>query len=233
MLWQRHNKNDLRSIRTGDIINITGELKNQAVKLGRSPETVFDHWLEFILFNWDIKPEPINGWPYPKEKSVLFTTATRALAFSLSDMLRIKPWYDFLGYIYEKRVVGPGRKSGSGQYFTPGNLADAMVSIANADGSSPGEITDPCCGSGRLLLAAHALNPAARIVAKDLDRTCCMMTAVNLLFHGCVAKIIHGNSLVPDDEREVWLVSPYLHGGDSPDYGPQHCKNVITDNHDS
>lgn len=34
MLWQRHNKNDLRSIRTGDIINITGELKNQAVNDG-------------------------------------------------------------------------------------------------------------------------------------------------------------------------------------------------------
>ena len=34
ILWQRHNKNDLRMIECGDIISITGELKNQAVSMG-------------------------------------------------------------------------------------------------------------------------------------------------------------------------------------------------------
>jgi len=31
MLWQRHNKNNLNIIKNGDIISITGELKNQAI----------------------------------------------------------------------------------------------------------------------------------------------------------------------------------------------------------
>lgn len=34
MLWQRHNKNSLDLINSGDIISVTGELKNQSVTNG-------------------------------------------------------------------------------------------------------------------------------------------------------------------------------------------------------
>ena len=49
MLWQRHNKNDLNTIKEGDIISITGELKNQAVMVNF-------RWIrQMMLFVYDFE----------------------------------------------------------------------------------------------------------------------------------------------------------------------------------
>lgn len=195
------------------ILGIFDKLYNQFSF--RAPDTFFDHWLEFILWNWNIEPKPIPDWPYSISENRRFLEATRNLALALSDMLRIKPWYDAFGEIYETRVASHLRKHGKGQYFTPMNVAECMAALVDGDYKDKDVIVDPCCGSGRLILAAHELNPKATFVAVDLDRTCCMMAAVNFLLHGCRGKVVHGNSLnLPDNiEDETWYINPNLGTG--------------------
>lgn len=52
------------------------------------------------------------------------------------------------------------RRDFEGEYFTPPDLADLMVHLVHPDRGGPGQgrpatVYEPCCGTGRLLLAAR------------------------------------------------------------------------------
>ena len=178
------------------------ELNN---KLHGSAERTFDDLLEWIVNGFHIGGKGIGGWRYTPEQTAFFLDTFKALVSAMNAILKTRPWYDFLGNIYETFVAGILRKRGAGQFFTPMNVADCMAKIAKPENGE--SICDPCCGSGRMLLAAHAENPGAVLYAQDLDRTCVMMTVVNFLLHGCRGRVVWGNSLT-DESREVWVVNP-------------------------
>jgi hypothetical protein len=69
MLWQRHNKNDISLISTGDIISVTGELKNQAVFTG------YNWTRKMMLFVYDF--EIIGG-----KEDKLVPEKTKALTYN-------------------------------------------------------------------------------------------------------------------------------------------------------
>jgi len=115
-------------------------------------------------------------------------------------------WYDFFGGVYEW-ITGTGKKSGLGQFFTPSTLVDVMVALVDIpeDGKDL-LISDPCCGSGRMIIASHAKNPKNFHFATDIDLICCKMTVVNMFVHGCQGEVVWMDALSSDDWRKGWLI---------------------------
>jgi len=135
-----------------------------------------------------------NAKRYKREQLDRFSAmlGTAALALDANPA-------DFLGTIYEEE--GFCDQKYGGQFFTPENVADMMAHMIIGDGNdgAPPVVTvsDPCCGSGRLLLAAaRALGDrAAWFDATDLDQTCQHITYIQMACAGIAGVVRHGNSL--------------------------------------
>ena len=139
----------------------------------------------------------------------LFQDLFRAYIMILHDQIVVgnRKWYDPLGYIYME-ISSRSKASGLGQFFTPKEVCDFMTAILD-----PGEIhretlNDCCCGSGRMLLAGHALNNNVYITAQDIDPVCVEMTCINMAYHGCRGTVICGNSLM-NTVRYAYEINPF------------------------
>ena len=98
-----------------------------------------------------------------------------------------------------------------GQFFTPVSICELMVLCTRTEKGATGKcISDPTCGSGRLLLAYQVHFPGNYLVGEDISRTCCMMTVCNMLIHGCVGEVICHDSLMADKFTDGWKVNPTL-----------------------
>ncbi len=74
--------------------------------------------------------------------------------------------------------------------------------MAKMVGESEGEtICDPCCGSGRMLMAAAKVNPKRIFIGQDIDHRCVQMTAINLALNGLKGYAVWGNSLALEIKR--------------------------------
>lgn len=133
--------------------------------------------------------------------SVLINTSAR--------VLHDKEWYDPLGTYYEV-LASRGKKSSMGQFFTPADLCDMISGLQGTEGMTDKTVSDPCCGSGRLLLSFHAKYPGNFFFAEDLDNICCKMTVINFLTHGVVGEVVHHNSLDPDSYFKGWVINQNL-----------------------
>ena len=171
-----------------------------------SPGDTFDHLLEFIVNGFEIGGEGLKNWPYSKEKTALFLDTFREIVLAQSEILSHTRWYDILGCIYEDAVASKGRRSGSGQFFTPMTVCEMMAGIVTPKEKDE-TVLDPCCGSGRLLLAACAGRPGTRAEGGDIDRTCVLMTVVNFLMHGVRGTVRHKDALT-NQEFDAWVVNP-------------------------
>lgn len=193
-------------------------------KVGRGPETVFDHFLEFVIFGFSLNHGPLTSWPYTKDETVHFFKMFREWVKAMHEILEsYSEWFDFLGELYEYHVAGIRRKQGNGQFFTPFHIVDVMANVTQKESDKEEQIYDPCCGSGRTLLAAYVKNTNAILYGKDLDRTCCMMTVCNFIIHGCRGRVEWGNSLLPDDIKECWITNPHLRDLSTPLGLVPHC----------
>jgi type I restriction enzyme M protein len=106
-------------------------------------------------------------------------------------------WYDALGTYYEVLSSG-SKKQILGQFFTPPDICTLMTQLNGVNDKLTGKgltVHDPCSGSGRLLLAWHALAPGNYQFGADLDPICAKMTAVNMCIHGCEGEAVCMDSL--------------------------------------
>jgi type I restriction-modification system DNA methylase subunit len=88
------------------------------------------------------------------------------------------------------------------QYFTPAPICDLMAQVTAGDEPGLGRsFCDPCCGSGRMLLAMAKIKPYGRFVGQDADLRCVKITAINLALHNLYGYAIWGNSL--SNERKL------------------------------
>jgi len=118
-------------------------------------------------------------------------------------------WCDVFGFYYEQYSSKWKRKN-RGQFFTPESICD-LTAMITVDRTEKGKyVSDMCCGSGRLLLASNAVNPNNIYLAEDIDRICCLMTALNFFIHGMVGEVIWHNSLEPDSYYGGWLINANL-----------------------
>ncbi|MFE4606793.1 N-6 DNA methylase [Streptomyces niveus] len=107
---------------------------------------------------------------------------------------------DIKGDAYEGLLAkgAEDTKTGAGQYFTPRALIDAMVDVMQPQADDT--ITDPACGTGGFLIAAHSyirehhmqdLNReqriglgAGKIFGNELVTGTARLAAMNMLLHG-------------------------------------------------
>ncbi len=99
---------------------------------------------------------------------------------------------DILGDLFQGGITYGER----GQFFTPEPICDLMAQLTAGDEPGLGRsVSDPCCGSGRMLLAKAKLKPFARFVGQDSDLRCVKIAAINLALHNFYGHVIWGNSL--------------------------------------
>ena len=112
---------------------------------------------------------------------------------------------DVLGDFFEQHLSN-GR---NGQFFTPFPVCQMMASMTlgetaidpASENHLPLRILDPCCGSGRMLVASHQLNQSPHeYYGIDIDWTCVKMTAINLFLNGIFnSEVMCADALRPDD----------------------------------
>ena len=104
-------------------------------------------------------------------------------------------YHDPLGDMFMMRIS----HGQNGQFFTPDSVCEFMAAVLDPQGET---LNDPCCGSGRLLLAglkvARESGNDPIIYANDLSYTCAHMCLMNLLYNGARGEVSCGNSLLMD-----------------------------------
>ena len=130
---------------------------------------------------------------------------------------------DILGAIFESIGLSNGH---TGQFFTPENISQFMAKLTfdkelqELQEKPYSTVTDPCIGSGRMLLAyAKTLldagyNYCEKMVgmAVDIDITCVYMSYIQLSMYGIPAVVIHGDSITVE-EWSRWYTPAYVWGG--------------------
>jgi len=200
-----------------EIISMIQELSHET---GKDVKQIMFDLLMFIIvnFNPEVKPDPT--WRYTKEQNKKFHDMMVQWLKVMDEELKHKEWYDPWGDLFMALTPKGGMK---GQFFTPDNICDMMADICNPATAEPKTlcgafgwrvtVNDPTCGSGRNLLAAHAkfIKEKVRqpfLVAEDIDLTCCLMTAVNMMSHGCFGEVICHNTLTdPKGIRIGFLIN--------------------------
>lgn len=103
---------------------------------------------------------------------------------------------DILGDLFQGSIT----YGEAGQYMTPEPVCQMMASmtvgdVAEEEGSARKNVCDPCCGSGRMLLAVADLKPHWEFIGQDVDLRCVRMTAINLALRNLYGYVVWGNSL--------------------------------------
>jgi type I restriction-modification system DNA methylase subunit len=110
----------------------------------------------------------------------------------------LKAKVDGLGAVYEVLGRRSGKDTKAGQFFTPANVVDFMVRLAELDSSDT--VLDPACGTGRFLIWAmddmqkkvsgHDINEQRERIARtqllgtDNDPDVAKLAKMNMYIHG-------------------------------------------------
>ncbi len=113
----------------------------------------------------------------------------RAFGFLVELMEDTKA--DILGDIFQGGIT----YGEHGQFYTPESVTDLMSHMTTEHDSEIRSVSDPCCGSGRMLLAIAKINPHWRFHGQDIDIRCVRMTAINLALRNLHGFILHGGTL--------------------------------------
>jgi len=170
---------------------------------------VFRDFLRWIIHGFSLPgTPPMQDWRYTKEQSVHFGEMFTTWVQIMDHKLKVQNWYDSFGNLFMQLQSKLGQQY-RGQFFTPEHVCELMAGTIIGEQEGIPLISDPAAGSGRLLLAAHAIKPRSYLVAQDVDYVCCLMTVVNFLIHGCIGEVICMNTLTLKDFRGAWLVNEY------------------------
>ena len=125
-----------------------------------------------------------------------------------------KDWYDYLGYFYQNHIQSQSGKQGSGSFYTPANVCSSIaeMTLVSTEDYKDKLIRDPCCGSGRMLLAGHSFAPEAIFIGGDLDLIAVKQTVLNFWIHGVTGSVCHMDGIT-DEFMEGWKVNQYLNHG--------------------
>ncbi len=86
-------------------------------------------------------------------------------------------------------------------------IARAMATMSLMDFEPPEgrrpSVNDPCCGSGRMLLAAAEQNRGFEFSGFDVDLRCVFMTAINLGLRNLRGYVVHANTLTLETFRAL------------------------------
>lgn len=156
---------------------------------------------------------------YSKEEQQLFPQILTAL---VNEYTKSTEPIDILGDIYENLNL---IKKDSSQFFIPLEICDLIARVTTTKDDTENTIkekgyiviSDPTCGSGRILYAAYnelldkkVPNNKILLQGDDLDLTCCCMTYIQLSLMGANAVIHHQNTLTMDRYDTFYTVSFFM-----------------------
>lgn len=134
---------------------------------------------------------------YSRDELEILKEAFAALVFEMDNSgAGLK---DILGEYFEKYFYNERL----GQFFTPPSICKLMAEINPIEGKN---VYDPCCGSGRIFLAAAEKNRDVIFYGGDVSETCCKMTLINMCLNGLKCRISWMNSLSMEIYKE-WAVT--------------------------
>jgi hypothetical protein len=117
---------------------------------------------------------------------------------------------DILGDLFQGAIT----YGNAGQFYTPEPITELIVRLTVGDlanDSQPKTVCDPCCGSGRMLMAAAEKQPRWTFVGQDIDLRCVRMTAINLALWNRRGYVIWGDTLA-GEQKLVYQTGLNLRG---------------------
>lgn len=208
------------------------ELIHISTKKNLSAENALNNFLDFALRAFDIG-KILNSTSYDEwrekilEEDTAYTSVLMRWMHDVNFAISDGKSCDFFGGIYEAMFQGKGKASRTGQFFTPMSLCRLMSSITKAeDKNGILRISDPCCGSGRLLLGHFESADRSKghiYIGEDIDPTSCKMTALNLMVHCCFGVVICHDVLLNNPPHLVYLVNECQ----VPYYNPTMCIRTL------
>jgi len=194
------------------------------------PTEVMDTFLEWVM--WGFCPDNSLNWQsgskFSEDERKVFPELFAEWLNAQNNQVKTDgQWFDLFGSYYETHIAGKSRRNTKGQFFTPPPVCDFMTLSQGTETRTIGQrVSDPTCGSGRLLLAFHAKFPGNYMFAEDIDRTCCLMTVCNFIIHGAVGEVVHHNSLDPYSWFDGWLVNENLNNPLHKHHGIPHVRKL-------
>lgn len=196
-------------------LNIPSELKELdsllcqfSCKTGNSITEIFKDCLRYIIWSFSLDGKPIDNWRYKKEENIFFFEFLQKFIQVMNTQLNEnhQNWYDVFGDLFMSYFPS----SSKGQFFTPPHICEMAEMNTSEEKQTGAFCSDPCSGSGRILLAWHVKNLGNYLCAEDIDEICCLMTCCNFIIHGCVGEVIWHDSLDPESFYYGWKVNEYL-----------------------
>jgi type I restriction enzyme M protein len=142
--------------------------------------------------------------PYKREELDIFARLLGELLYIYSEAKAENRWVDPLGDFYEF-LSSSSKKSALGQFFTPPAVCDLIAHVNKGEWGKI--VNEPCCGSGRLVLAMNKVVKGHYYVCQDLDPMCAKMAAINLAMHEIKAEIHCMDTMRMDDLRFSFYVN--------------------------
>lgn len=125
---------------------------------------------------------------YQKDEIQTFSRLAGIFMLSVNEA----PYSEILGEYFTIQIT----KGHNGQYFTPEPICTFMAQVQGEPGTIKGKnISDPSCGSGRMLLTFAKLNPDNYFYGSDNDKTCAKMATLNFFINGLRGEVAWMNSL--------------------------------------
>lgn len=134
----------------------------------------------------------------------------KAMGLLIQEM-EDKPFEDVLGIYYTQTVADSDRHR-RGEFYTPPNISEMMARMSldpekiRAE-RKPVTVSDPCCGSGGMVLACAKLMlpdvDLLRVTLQDINPVACDMAYINMTLWGVPAEVVLGSALTAE-VRSRW-----------------------------
>ena len=182
---------------------------------GGSYHTVFDDFLTVCICCFSINPETGKSFyeaeylsiiePYKKRGTLKhFPDLLAELVIYMEENVENSQGNDLLGDFFQQEITH-GR---NGQFFTPFHICTMMAQINLGEETHSMNVLDPCCGSGRMLMACGRIACFYHnYYAIDIDPLCVKMTTINLFLNGLKGEVLCADALMPDDFRFGYSIS--------------------------
>lgn len=158
-------------------------------------KTIFDDFLNLTIsaFSQDELLYQSIISKYSNSEIELFATTLSDLIFLMESDLKHDVLWDF----YEKHIS----LWHNWQFFTPQHICEFMAQATMVDNDDWKTVIDPCCWSGKMLLA-HLKYSKHKFYYywSDIDRTCCLMSVINLFLNWANGEIYWMNALT----HNIW-----------------------------
>ena len=147
---------------------------------------------------------------YNKKVSEIFPKLLSYLVMGLEDKMG-----DFLGECFMNLKLNSKYK---GQFFTPYHISSFMATIIGETTEEKERITEPCVGSGGMIIARAeviskkhdlAYQNIMEVHAVDVDLLCVHMSYIQFSLLGLSAEVVHGNSL-SNEVFSTWYTFKYI-----------------------